>query len=42
MPTGGPGATPPCLVKPFAQTDPRWGNDLMKTGNTAIRSWAAR
>ena len=23
-------------------TDPRWGNDLMKTGNTAIRSWAAR
>jgi hypothetical protein len=48
---GAPAATPtpvagagapagqPCYLKPFAQTDPRWGENVMRTENTAIRSW---
>jgi hypothetical protein len=32
-------ATQPCYLKPFAQTDPRWGQDRMQRENTAIRSW---
>ena len=40
-PVAGVAAPPsqPCYLKPFAQTDPRWGNDLMQTEGTAIRSW---
>jgi hypothetical protein len=32
-------AAPPCLVKPFAQTDPRWAYHLMLAGHTTIRAW---
>jgi sugar lactone lactonase YvrE len=38
-PPAPPKPARPCLLKPFAQTDPRWANDLMQTENTRIRSW---
>ncbi|MCC6626329.1 MAG: hypothetical protein IT340_02885 [Chloroflexi bacterium] len=28
----------PCALKPFAQTDPRWGGDVMRTGGHPLRS----
>ena len=39
VPTTGNPVTQSCYLKPFAQTDPRWGGDLMRTANSAIRSW---
>jgi hypothetical protein len=28
-----------CPLRPFAQTDLRWANDVMRTGNSRIRTW---